>query len=691
MNLMPPGEAIAKTSRLVFSYPSILKIRSMGKFRSVMFAFAFAALLLANVVSGNSLGLVAEAQAVDSSIDYPENGRRPVGIFYAYDQDGDSIEWSLSGPDAGLFTIDGGVLAFRELPNYEDPQSASSGSIEARNVYRVTIEASGGTHDVTVTVIDVDETGTVRLDRPQPQVGRPLGAIFSDEDTGATAQRWQWATSEDGVAWSDIEGATPAKRSPAPEDEGMYLRATVTYSDRFGSGKTASAVSAHRLEARTLSNAAPSFVEQDENEDTGYVDVTRSVPENTVVGRPIGGAVSATDTDEDALFYELLETPDLLDDDDRALFSIDSLSGQIRVGKALGADPGETEDEDSMDLTAVLGLTTDEDPGKAANSEYVLRVKVSDPSTASATVNVIVVVTNVNEAPQFRKDAPTELSVAEGDADKILKAGTPPVELQGSTYAVTDEDAEDSPSQTGAYSLEGADKDSFRISDDGLLSVAASHTPDYEKQSSYSITIVARSGEGPRSMAATLDVTVEVEDGEDPGEVTLSQREPREGVEVYATVTDPDGGVTIASWGWERSEETDTCLGAVNWRPIGRSSSAVYIPSPADLGSCLRAVAMYRDNIGDELERAEAALEVPVRRQGPPGVPEQEAGFVNAAPEFPDQDPLTEGIQSDRTTRTVAENTRAGTNIGPPVSAKDDDGALLIYTLGAPTLDPSAW
>ena len=49
---------------------------------------------------------------------------------------------------------------------------------------------------------------------------------------------------------------------------------------------------------------------------------------------------------------------------------------------------------------------------------------------------------------------------------------------------------------------------------------------------------------------------------------------------------------------------------------------------------------------------------------------------------FPDQDFLTEGDQSDRTTREVAENTESGQDIGAPVSAHDDDGDLLIYTLG---------
>ena len=40
-------------------------------------------------------------------------------------------------------------------------------------------------------------------------------------------------------------------------------------------------------------------------------------------------------------------------------------------------------------------------------------MRVSDPSTASATVNVIVRVTEVNEAPAFDDDAPTLLSVVE--------------------------------------------------------------------------------------------------------------------------------------------------------------------------------------------------------------------------------------------------------------------------------------
>ena len=166
------------------------------------------------------------------SVRYPENGTDPVASYTAFDEAGHVIRWSVSGRDDDLFTIDDGVLYFREPPNYEDPQSG-----EDSNVYRVTVEAAGGTRSVTVTVTDVDEAGVASIDRPQPQVDRLLSARLRDEDDMVEDERWQWARSVDGRTWTDIEGATELQRRPAQADEGMYLRATVTYSDKFGGGQ----------------------------------------------------------------------------------------------------------------------------------------------------------------------------------------------------------------------------------------------------------------------------------------------------------------------------------------------------------------------------------------------------------------------------------------------------------------------
>ena len=642
-------------------------------------------ILLATLLPEGLVGHPAYAQEVDSSFEYPENGTSMVGWFLAYDQDGGAIEWSLSGPDRDRFTIDGGELRFKESPNYEDPKAV------AGNDYRVTVEASGGMHDVAVTVVDVDEAGMVSIDRRQPQVDRPLGAALLDEDAGVTGERWQWARSEDGTVWTNIQRATSPRRSPVPADVGTYLRATVTYSDKFGSGKTAWAVSAHRVEARTLSNAAPSFADQDRDRGTAYIDITRSVAENAAVGVHVGRAVSATDADNDVLFYEFVDTPDLRDDDGTARFTIDSMSGQIRTGKELGADDGEREDEDSTALSGVPALPDGEDADDPENSEYVLRVKVWDPSTASAVVNVIVRVTGVNEAPRFIADPPTKLSVTEGDANKRLQAGTPLADLPANVYAVEDEDAEDAVPQTGAYSLEGADRGSFSISDSGSLSVAAAHTPDFEEQSSYSITIIGRSGTGSRRLMAALDVTINVVDAEDTGSVSLSQREPQVGKVVHAAVSDPDGSVRVIGWEWERSDELTVdeegapsamCRQAEadaqgvpvvgGWTRIDGVSTLEYTPTPADVGRCLRATTTYRDRIGANTEQAMGVTEAPV----------QDSKVINTAPEFVDQDLSSTGDQSHRTSRRVAENTEAGRSIGAPVTAHDDDGELLVYSLG---------
>ena len=83
----------------------------------------------------------------------------PVATYTAAGPDAASATWSLSGADAADFTITGGVLRFRSVPNFERPADANGD-----NVYGVTVTANDGTNtamrDVTVTVTDVEEQGT---------------------------------------------------------------------------------------------------------------------------------------------------------------------------------------------------------------------------------------------------------------------------------------------------------------------------------------------------------------------------------------------------------------------------------------------------------------------------------------------------------------------------------------------------
>ena len=324
--------------------------------------------------------------------------------------------------------------------------------------------------------------------------------------------------------------------------------------------------------------------------------------------------------------------------------------------------------------------------------------------------------------PAFADDAPTLLSVEENPevsaenpeglpVIRVEHAGPP---IDADTYAVTDQDGvvtgpDGYNDTTYTYSVSGADGDDFTL-ESGALAFKAGHEPDFEDQSSYSITVEAHSGEGARRLSATLDVIIDVVDGEDAGAVLLSQRQPEVGIAIQAMASDDDGGVTITKWVWELSDEVTVrrgapsaeCvddpgtpgIGAVTWPSDGRATiagatSAVYAPKAVDVGRCLRATATYTDNVENEDDapddEAMGVLEVPVGRHGSLGTaPVSDGGFVNAPPVFPDQDFHTEGDQSDRTSREVPENSEKGRSIGAPVSAHDDDDDLPIYTLGGP-------
>ena len=616
-------------------------------------------------------------------MNYAENGTGPVATFAATDQDGDPIEWSLGGADADLFTIDGGVLAFKKSPDYENPNSQSVGTRADKNVYNVTVEATGGMLKVVVTVTNVDEAGKITLNKPQPQVGRGLEATLADQDGGVTDDVWQWARSEDGETWTDIEGATRQTRNPVAEDVGSYLRASVTYTDIFGSGKTASSVTENRVEARTVSNASPSFEDQDDtapdvddnDQETGDQDdivVGRSVAENTEAGMNIGKPVSATDADNDILIYTLGGTVDIDGTATPAtdLFSINSSTGQLKTKAMLNFEGGDA---------------------NPTGNTYAVMVTATDPSTAPASQPVTITLTDVNEAPDFTDASEALATVTVAEVIIPDPENPPALPDLNADYVAVDPDQVNNAAETVTYALEGADAEYFMLGEtDGALAlrpddtdtadVDEAHRPNYEEKSSYSITIVAMSGVDSRLLRSRLDVTVKVTDAEDAGTVSLSQREPQEDQTVVATVSDPDGGVTITSWAWARVASTTgdndaiTCPAATagGWTGIANVSSAAYNPTMADRNMCLRATATYTDNIGTDTATPAGVSERPVQISDP----------ANSAPKFGDQDLVTIGDQSDEATRSVAENQDAGETVGNPLTATDMD--LLLYNLSGP-------
>ena len=133
-----------------------------------------------------------------ASTNFAENGTRAVASYTGRDPEGASVTWTLLGTDSAYFAItNSGVLSFDPAPDYEDPMDS-----DRNNVYHVTVQASDGNnisrHDVTITVTNVEEAGSVELSSVQPQVGTPLTATLDDPDEVISDITWSWQRSRAG-------------------------------------------------------------------------------------------------------------------------------------------------------------------------------------------------------------------------------------------------------------------------------------------------------------------------------------------------------------------------------------------------------------------------------------------------------------------------------------------------------------
>ena len=175
--------------------------------------------------------------------EYAENGTGVVATFRATDPEGKSITWSLGGTNDAAFSIDNGVLRFKNSPNYEDTSNPD-------HMYEVTVQASDGgdtttaTKAVTIEVTNVEESGTVMLSTLQPQVDRVITAILTDpdtiEDADLTTVTWQWYRGSSPISDATDGAATiTSMYTPAAGDVGSVLRATAMYDDGEGDDKTA--------------------------------------------------------------------------------------------------------------------------------------------------------------------------------------------------------------------------------------------------------------------------------------------------------------------------------------------------------------------------------------------------------------------------------------------------------------------
>ena len=170
-----------------------------------------------------------------------------IGVsFEATDFDGHEVTFGVVG-DSLPFEIDAetdtlkvsGALDFETQAEYTFAVAASDGI--------------GGSSETTVavTVTNVDEPGVVKLAPMIPEEGAMVEATLSDVDGPVDDMTWEWSQGEapDG-GFDPIDGQTDDHYMATESDVGMYLRATATYTDGEGAGKSADATTSEPVVAR---------------------------------------------------------------------------------------------------------------------------------------------------------------------------------------------------------------------------------------------------------------------------------------------------------------------------------------------------------------------------------------------------------------------------------------------------------
>ena len=405
-----------------------------------------------------------EFDSATATREVPENTEAGENIgapVTATDPDtGDTPAYTLEGADLDSFDIDSASGQIQTKPgvNYDH---------EIKSSYSVTVKAddnNGGTAtiDVTITVADVNEppefdSATATREVPEnTEAGENIGApVTATGDTPAYT----------------LEGADLDSFDIDSASGQIQTKPGVTYDHESKSSYSVTVKADDNNGGTATIDVTITVADVNEPPEFDSAAATREVPENTEAGGNIGAPVTAADPDTgDALTYTL-EGADL------DSFDIDSASGQIQTKS---------------------GVTYDHE----VKSSYSVTVKADDNNGGTATIDVTITVTDVNEPPEFSVET----------ASRTIAENTTTGVAIGAPVTATDPDTGDTP----AYTLEGADLDSFDIdSASGQIQTKSGVTYDHEVKSSYSVTVKADDNNGG---TATIDVTITVADVNEPPE-----------------------------------------------------------------------------------------------------------------------------------------------------------------------------
>ncbi len=593
-----------------------------------------------------------------------------VGVYRNTDPNPNAPVWSLIGADASSFTLvqtsgNAGherTLQFREPPNYEVPLAGGGykTTYDVGVVVRdVPLSGAAGASDgavsdtllVTVSVVNVEEAGSVALSPQPPQVGVPLVARLTDPDEGLTftGASWAWHRwASDTASWQPVSvpaGATGATTNypelssytPPASDVGYYLRASVHYTDNHGPNKRAEGFTSAAVFGPPAASVTAGW---------GRIRVewpaVASATSYDVQGQskpfdrgPWPAAWSSLATNITALRYAHRGvSPDSLYRYQVRSRAGASVSGwSALVPDAAGVQPG-VGAPTGFRAAAGAGQVTLRwtGPDHASITQWQYRdVTAAGADTrggwqdaavsGSASTEWLATVDNLTPGQAYQFQVRAVNGAGDGQPSAVSDAVTPRAPVCSLTGATAPTFAENALGAVGTYTasagcgsalswkLGGTDARFFRLKEEGTSRPLEFKDPppnfeqpaDAGKNNTYAVSVSIGD--------VSVSVTVSVTDANDAGVVSLSTTAPRAEESLTATLSDEDGIAEPVYWTPHYEGASD---GGGVTGPASEATQTWTLTIPSSrVGQSLRLQADYTDSFG--AASATSALTSPVR------------------------------------------------------------------------------
>ena len=562
--------------------------------------------------AGSVTRSVAENSAANTNVGSPVTATANSSYTYTHSLGGtDASKFEIASATGQITVKSGTSLDYESKTSYSVTVTITvAAKTQGANTQSLDPNAPGSyVIPVTINVGDVNE--------PPPKMGTPTVSVNSTTPASKIDVSWTAPTT------------TQMSGKPAVSDYDVQYRQTgvSTWSSHSFTGTGTSTTltgltsgKTYEVQVRAVNDEGNGAWSDSGTAITDAAGVTRTVAENSPASTLISPAVTVTaNTNGYSLTHSLSGT-------NASDFVVDATTGYLRLGENTSLNY-ETKASYSVIVTVTATAS-----GGGGNAQSL------DPNApGSYVIPVTINVGNVNEPPSFADDTATR-SIAENSAANTNI---------GAVVTATDPDGV-AKFNTLTYSLTGTDASKFDIgSGTGQITVKTGNIPDYEAKTSYSVTVNVTDGKAADGTADTtaddtIAVTINVTDVNEPPpapsapSVAQNSTTPATKLDVSWTAPNVTGKPAISDYDVQYRLSGGSTWTSHTFTGTGTSTTLTGLTSGKSYEVQVRAV-------NDEGDGTWSASGTAITRAG--------------------------GATGE--TRSIAENSAAGTNVGSPVTASN--------------------